>query len=112
MPRLKKDGTVDKRSFNRGKKGSGRKSKAEEMGLKDVLTTNMPFEELISLIAESARKGNWPAQKELLDRYVGKEAKSLIVDQSVEHKGVDVEKILLNAYGQDQSDIPTTTDGE
>lgn len=106
--KLKKDGTPDKRAYNGGSKNAGRKTKAEEMGLKSVLEKNMPFDELIQLIAEAARDGNWPAQKELLDRYVGKEAK--VINQTTKHTGIDIAEILLNAYGNDKSDIQDTTD--
>lgn len=109
--RYNKDGSIDKRSFNGGHKSAGRKTKAETMGLEKALVDAIPFEEVLALVAESAREGNWNAQKELLDRYAGKVAdKSIIKSENVNHNKythVDLKELLDGSYkpSSDSGDI-------
>jgi hypothetical protein len=71
MAKLKKDGTIDRRSLNRGAKGvSGRKSKAEEQNLIEKLT---PLEPLaLAKLKESMEDGESWAIKMFFEYFNGR----------------------------------------
>lgn len=132
--KLNKDGTLDKRKNNGGHKTAGRKSKAEELGLKTRLhNTFMKVKGRANFAAgpgtdeaDAVLRGLWrialddehPKQLEVLlyldKRFFGKEPKAIIAE--VDHTGqvetsVKIADIIKEAYGDtDKSDISSTTD--
>jgi len=67
--------------------GAGRKSKAEEMGLADVMDSIGKSEDVLKAVYEAATKGkNLEAQKVWLSYYYGKPKESVTIDAGIELK--------------------------
>ena len=121
MANKRKDGLPSKRS-------TGRKSKAQELGLSARMADAYRFisknkvkegataviEHMWKIALDKDHAKQFEALKWITDRYYGKEPQALVVEHNHNHKAVDLQKLITDAFKPADTiiDITPETDSD